>query len=213
VRSAAVSKTIPLVPNALCGRAPSIGRAFPSHGRGRRFNPYSAHHCHQWLSSNRFKSRPRFAHETHHRCSCNDARRSTFSRGDRSERQYSLVAFEDLKRLRQRPRPIGTLVQHPDDATTRVVVSVRSSAQRPEQEQCDTSRRQQTPPPSQLVHAQQHHNRPGYYDGWFNIFSWHRWFSSASSCLLLADVITVTPHTIFERVHPACAVLKDRPPL
>jgi hypothetical protein len=31
----------------------------------------------------------------------------------------------------------------------------------------------------------------------------------ASSCFLLADVITVTPHSIFKRVHPACAVLKD----
>jgi hypothetical protein len=29
------------------------------------------------------------------------------------------------------------------------------------------------------------------------------------SCLLLADVVTVTPYTIFERVQPARAVLND----
>jgi len=31
----------------------------------------------------------------------------------------------------------------------------------------------------------------------------------ASSCLLLADVITVTPYTIFEQVQAAWAVLND----
>jgi hypothetical protein len=40
------------------------GRAFPSHGRGRRFNPYSAHQYHQRLSRSRFRTRPCFAHET-----------------------------------------------------------------------------------------------------------------------------------------------------
>jgi hypothetical protein len=31
----------------------------------------------------------------------------------------------------------------------------------------------------------------------------------ASSCRLVADVITVTPYTILKRVQPACAALND----
>ena len=38
-------------------------RAFPSHGRGRRFDPYSAHQIFQQFSAMRFQARPRFAHE------------------------------------------------------------------------------------------------------------------------------------------------------
>ena len=36
-------------------------------------------------------------------------------------------------------------------------------------------------------------------------------FATGLAGSLPADVITVTPHTVFKRVHPACAVLKDAP--
>ena len=105
-------------------------RAFPSHGRGRRFNPYSAHQRNQIVSLFSFEARPCFAHEIE-MGSRPGGRRFKFCHADHFHKQNAEATptvCAILSRLNlSSAQVIPTQSGHPSDGSRTIIATCRSS--------------------------------------------------------------------------------------